>query len=104
MARKKMPARRAAETFTFEHSYPGAGPRVFTASVGRYKDGTIGEAFVHLVDGQEKLVTVDAHDAAIILSIALQHGADVKSIGKAMLRGEDGVPHGFLGALCDALA
>ena len=98
-----MPARRAAETFTFSHSYPGASPREFTAAAGRYPDGRIGEAFVHLVNGCDKLVTVDQHDAAIILSIALQHGADLRSIGKAMLRDEDGSPHGFMGAMVDAL-
>jgi len=103
MSRKRIPARRAAETFTFSHCYPGAGPREFTAAVGYYPDGRIGEVFVHLVNGAEKLVTVDAHDAAIVLSIAIQNGANLKQISESMLRDEDGTPHGFLGSLLDAI-
>ena len=103
MGRKKLPPRRATKTFEFEHSYPGAEPRIFTASAGFYPDGKLGEAFVQLVNGNQKTVSVDAHDAAIVLSVALQHGADLKELGRAMLRGEDGKAHGFMGSMIDAL-
>lgn len=103
MSREKLPAARRSMIFEFTHTYPGAGPRVFTASVGFYPDGRLGEVFIHLVDGKDKSVSVDAHDAAIVISIALQHGADLKSIGRAMLRDADGAPHGCIGSMLDAL-
>jgi hypothetical protein len=63
---------RAAETFEFPHSYPNADPRTFTASAGFYSEGgAIGEVFVHAIDGKERLVNVDQHDASIVLSFAL---------------------------------
>lgn len=103
MMREKLPALRRSMIFEFTHEYPGAGPRVFTASAGFYPDGRLGEVFIHLVDGKDKLVSVDAHDAAIVISLALQHGADLKVIGPAMLRGEDGAAHGCIGSMIDAL-
>ena len=103
MTRERIPNRRPALTFEFEHVYPGAGPRVFTATVGFYPGGRVAEVFVDLVDGADKGVSVDAHDAAVLISFALQHGADLKDMGAAMLRGSDGVAHGFMGSLVDAL-
>ena len=104
MTRVRLPNRRAAVNFEFDHVYPGADPRVFTATVGFYGDGAPAEVFVNLVDGTDKHVTVDAHDAAVLLSFALQHGASLADMGRAMLRGEDGVAHGFMGSLLDAIA
>ena len=104
MTRERLPNRRAALTLEFEHCYPLAGPRVFTATVGLYPDGRPAEVFVNLVDGSDRRVTVDAHDAAVLVSFALQHGASLPDMGAAMLRGSDGVAHGFMGSLCDAMA
>ena len=103
MTRKKLASCRASQTFEFVHCYPSAGPRKFTASAGFYPDGKIGEAFAHAVDGKEKLLNPDHHDAAIVLSLAIQHGASLKTMAASMLRGENGEPHGFLGALLDSL-
>lgn len=103
MSRERLPNRRAALTLDFEHCYPGAGPRIFTATVGLYPDGRPAEVFVSLVNRTEKKISVDVHDAAILISMALQHGASLADIGSAMLRGEDGVAHGFMGSLADAV-
>ena len=100
--RERLPDRRKALTFDFVHAYPGASERMFTASVGFHADGRVGELFVHAVDGASRNVNVDVHDAAIALSFALQNGANLADIGRAMLRSEDGRPHGFMGALIDA--
>jgi hypothetical protein len=101
--RHHLPNRRSATTFEFPHCYPGAAPRVFTATVGFYDDGAPAEVFVSLVDGTDRSVSVDVHDTAVLLSFALQYGAHLEDMGKAMLRGEDGVAHGFVGSLIDAL-
>jgi hypothetical protein len=104
MSRERLPNRRPALTFEFEHYYPVAGPRVFTATVGFYPDGRAAEVFVNLVNGTDKKISVDTHDAAVLLSLALQHGAGLHEMGSAMLRGSDGRAHGFMGSLLDALA
>ena len=104
MTREKLPNRRGGVTIDFEHCYPGLPPRVFNATIGLYPDGRPAEVFVNLVDGSERRMNVDAHDAAVAMSFALQHGADLTDIGAAMLRGSDGVAHGFLGSLADAVA
>ena len=111
MTRVRLPNRRPGETFEFRHAYPGLWPLIVTATIGRNpEDGRIMEVFVNLVrteestwGGTDKQINVDAHDAAVILSIALQHGVDIDEIGHALLHGEDGVAHGFIGALIDAV-
>ncbi len=108
--RERLPDRRLRDVFEFRHCYPGGKPQIVTASVGRFADGRVAEVFIDLVRteenlcmGTDKAITVDAHDASVVLSFALQHGADLPEIGKALLHGEDGVAHGFMGALIDAL-
>src|ERR1700722_8882147 len=96
MARTKMADKREAITLEFQHQYAGADPREFTATAGLYPNGGIGEAFIHLSDGKEKTVTVDARDAAVLLSFALQYGAPLREMAPAMLRGADDTPHGLM--------
>jgi hypothetical protein len=49
-------------------------------------------------------VDIAARDAAIILSIALQSGADLSAIAKALSRDPRGVPTGLMGTVLDLLA
>ena len=96
--RQRLPNRRSAETFDVEV----AGLR-YTATIGRYPDGHIGEIFLtnHKVNST---ADVNARDAAIATSFALQHGADVEDIRKALCRDSDGRASGPLGAALDAIA
>jgi hypothetical protein len=96
--RERLPNRRATETFTFELD----GLR-FTASVSRFPDGRIGELFVnnHKAGNQ---VDTNARDAAILLSFALQHGADVDAIRKALCRDSSGRALGPVSRALDILA
>ncbi len=96
-ARERLPNRRASETFSFELE----GLR-FTASVSRFADGRIGELFVnnHKAGNQ---VDTNARDAAILLSFALQHGADVDAIRKALCRDSAGRALGPIAAALDIL-
>lgn len=105
MTRERLPDRRPAIGLSFEHRYPGADPRVFSATVGFYDAACTrpAEVFINSVNGTEKQVTVDHHDAAVALSIALQHGASLDEMGQAMLHGNDGAAHGFLGSLAQAV-
>lgn len=103
MTRQLLPARRSSQTFKFEHVNPSGHVFDYTATVGYYDDGRPGEVFL----SSSKLSTdqdISASEAAILLSFALQHGASFAAIRTAMIRGEDGKPHGVIGTLCDLLA
>jgi hypothetical protein len=96
--RERLPNRRLAETFELEV----AGLR-YTATVGRFPDGRIGEIFLnnHRADSG---ADTNARDSAIVCSLALQCGADIETIRKALCRDSRGRPSGPLGAVLDLLA
>lgn len=102
--RKRMPPRRASETFGFTHSAPGRQGVNYTVTIGFYDlDMTKpGEVFLNA----EKLTTdldIAARDSAILLSYAIQHGADPASIALSMARDEEGRPLGVMGTLLDLM-
>lgn len=96
--RQRLPNRRASESFTFELD----GLR-FTATVSRLADGQIGELFLnnHKAGNQ---VDTNARDAAILLSFALQYGADIDAIRKALCRNSAGRALGPIAAALDLLS
>ena len=67
--RQTLPQRRRAETFTVVH-----WGQPFVVTVGFFDDGTPGEVFV---DSRKTGGDVEAiaRDAAVVISLALQHGA-----------------------------
>ena len=97
-ARFRLPERRRCESFTFT-----LGGLRFTASIGRYPDGRIGEVFLNNHKAGNQADT-NARDAAIILSFALQHGADINEIRKALCRDSIGRALGPVGAALDKIA
>jgi hypothetical protein len=94
-ARDCLPNRRACETSSFEH-----GGAAFTMTVGRYVDGRIGELFIGAAHANSALDAL-ASDAAIAISFALQHGADLATIRTAMKRNSQGAPSSPIGAALD---
>jgi len=98
MTRQRLPNRRASENFSFELN----GLR-FTATVSRLPDGGVIEVFLnnHKAGNQ---VDTNARDAAILLSFALQHGADIEAIRKALCRDSQGRALGPVSAALDLLA
>jgi ribonucleoside-diphosphate reductase alpha chain len=98
MTRQRLPDRRAATTFTFE-----VGGMPFTATVGRFPDGRIGEVFLNSHKGGSGS-DINARDAAIAVSFALQHGADLEAIRRALSRDSRGNPSGPLAAALDLIA
>ena len=96
--RAQLPNRRQCESFSFELE----GLR-FTASIGRFSDGRIGELFLtnHKSGNQSD---TNARDAAIILSFAIQHGADINDIRKALCRDSRGRALGPVGVALDLMA
>lgn len=97
MTRRELPARREGETF--ELRFWGID---FTVSFGRYPDGRVGEAFITgAKSGQD--VEGTARDAAILLSLALQHDVPLSTIQHAVTRTSSGEPAAIIGAIVDRL-
>jgi hypothetical protein len=96
--RQRLPNRRHASTFDFEH----AGLK-YTATVGRFADGRPAELFISNHKSNSS-ADVGARDAAILASFALQFGADLDLIRKALSRDSQGRPSGVVGAALDIIA
>jgi hypothetical protein len=87
------------ESLTFDVSVGGLDYRV---TAGRYPDGRLAEVFL---DGSKVASAADiaARDSAITASIAIQCGADVETIRRALCRNALGAPLGPLAAALDAI-
>jgi hypothetical protein len=97
MIRRTLPERRVAETFDMRF-----WNQPFMATVGCYADGTPAEVFI---DGSKtgNDIQSTARDAAVLLSLALQHGVPPETIRHAVTRGASEEPASILGAIVDAL-
>jgi len=75
----------------------------FHATVGRFPDGRLAEIFL---DASKAGSAADAtaRDAAITASIAMQFGADIETIRKALCRDARGKAVGPLGVALDLIA
>jgi hypothetical protein len=97
-ARSRLPNRRLAETFEVEV----AGLR-YVCTLGRFTDGRIGEIFLNN-HKSNSAADVNARDAAIVFSIAVQCGAGPETIRKALCRDSQGRASGPLAAALDIIA
>lgn len=90
-ARRRLPDRRAHETITFRHE-----GQQFLGGVGRFSDGAIAELFIN---GSKfgSAAEASAQEAALVASMALQHGCPLDTIKHALTA--KGVAGGPLGAL-----
>jgi hypothetical protein len=97
MSREHLPNRGLSENFTFELD----GLR-FTATVSYFENGQLAELFLnnHKADNQSD---TNAKDSAIVLSFALQHGADAEAVRRALSRNSQGHALGPLGTALDLL-
>jgi hypothetical protein len=99
MTREMLPQRRKSITFTLDWGGLKA-PHLIT--VGHYDDGRIGEVFIGGGKSGE-LVEAIARDGAILLSIALQNGANLSDFSHAITRDSRNAPQTIVGAVIDAL-
>src|SRR5258708_838688 len=95
--RARLANRRSHELVDFAH-----GGFSYTAGIGRFEDGRIAEVFLNCAKTGTALEGV-ARDAAIVASLALQHGCPVETIRHAITRNADGSPSGIIGALLEHL-
>jgi hypothetical protein len=96
-ARRRLPMRRGAVALELEH-----GGHRFRLQIGRYPDGALGEVFVDMHKGGSTLDALAA-DAAILISLLLQHGASPGEVGHALRHAPDGAPASLIGAVVDLL-
>lgn len=98
MSRERLPDRRAHEILDLEH-----GGFRYAVGIGRFADGRLAEIFL---TGAKTGTALDAiaRDAAVVASIALQHGADPETLRRALTRNSDGTASAPIGALLDLLA
>jgi hypothetical protein len=97
LTRQTLPNRRRCESLEIEH----AGHR-FSLTFSRYHDGRPAEIFLssrHIGSPLEAI----ARDAAVTVSIALQHGAPLSTIYAALTKDHEGGPATLLGAALDAI-
>lgn len=97
-ARTRLPNRRPAETIAFERD----GSR-YCLTIGFYPDGRVGEVFLNH-DRSDSLLDVLASDAAILASLALQHGCTLETITHALKRDGRGEAASPIGAALDRIA
>jgi hypothetical protein len=98
MSRERLPNRRSSESFTFE-----CGGLRYHATVSRFADGRIGEIFTTNTKPSSQS-DVNARDAAVAASLALQFGCPLEVLRKALLRDPRGVASSPLGAALDRIA
>jgi ribonucleoside-diphosphate reductase alpha chain len=96
--RERLPNRRHSVTFGFE-----CVGLHYTASASWFDDGRLGEIFLgnHRADSHADAC---AKDAAILASLALQFGAPLDVLRRALLRDSQGRPSTPIGCALDLLA
>jgi len=99
-ARRTLPQRRVAKTFDLDF---GGLKRAHTVTVGFYDDGSVGEVFINGGKSGEHVEAM-ARDTAVILSLALQYGADLENIQSAITRDAQGHAQSIIGVVVDRLS
>src|SRR5262245_9294727 len=95
--REHLPNRRPSTTFDFT-----CGNLHYTCSYSRFASGGIAELFVSNHKSNSH-ADIAARDSAVVCSLALQHGADLEVIRRALCRDADGTARGPLGVALDSI-
>ena len=100
--RRMLPQRRAAETFDLRFGKMGTQ---FSVTVGYYdrEMREVGEVFVAGTKAGSEMDAI-ARDAAILLSLCLQHGVSLQTIQHAITRTARGAADTIIGAVVDRIS
>ncbi|BCH33212.1 hypothetical protein MesoLjLc_51420 [Mesorhizobium sp. L-8-10] len=100
-----MPPRRPSRVVGFEHTEANGNKSKFVGTFGFYLDGRLGEVFIDAPKNDSQIGAI-CHDAAVVLSIALQHGASIAELRDAVARTklERGQPQSVIGTVIDVMA
>jgi hypothetical protein len=74
----------------------------YRAHLGFHDGGRLGEVFLDAAK-PDSAVDAFAADAAILISLLLQHGSTVREIGHALRRSPSGLPASLIGEVVDQL-
>jgi ribonucleoside-diphosphate reductase alpha chain len=96
--RTRLPNRRGHELIEFEH-----GGIRYTVGIGRFDDGRLAEIFLNTAKHGTAL-DVNAHDAAVAVSLLLQYGCPVETLRRALTRNSDGSASGSMARALDLFA
>jgi hypothetical protein len=96
-ARQRLPNRRPSSTFALE-----CNGLSYVASISRFSDGRLAEIFISNAKVSSHSDSA-AKDAAVVCSIALQHGVPVDVIRHALLHDAHGNASSPLGAALDKI-
>ena len=96
--RKRLPNRRVATSFDFEHN----GIR-FVGTYSLFPDGGVGEIFISNHKAGSHL-NACVRDLGVVASLALQFGCSPDTLRNALLRNADGSPATALGAALDIIS
>jgi hypothetical protein len=95
--RERLPNRRAAHSFDFAYS-----GQSWVVHVSHYPDGRLAEVFASGSKPTSEVASM-ARDAAVLISIALQHGVALDIMRAAVTRLQDDAPATVAGRILDAL-
>ena len=96
--RERLPNRRASESFAIECERIG-----YAVTISRFRDGRLAEIFLSSAKAGSASDAA-AKDAAVVCSIALQHGVPAAAIRHALLRNVQGAASSPLGVALDQIA
>jgi hypothetical protein len=97
--RQALPMRRRCETFEIDY---GGLKKSHVITVGYYDDDRPGEVFINGGKSGEQVEAI-ARDGAVLLSMALQHGATLETIKHAITRDGQEQPQSIVGVVVDHL-
>jgi hypothetical protein len=98
MVRRKLPVRRANRSIKFEHD-----GQHYHATIGYYAEGTPGELFLNSSGRAGSMTDMASSEAAIAISLAIQHGCPIADLVEACLRNSDGSPSTPIGKALDIM-
>src|SRR5262245_55552188 len=96
--RERLPNRRLSETLAFEWN-----SLIYLATVSHFQDGRLAEIFISNSKAGSHSDSA-CKNAAVVCSIALQHGVPIEVIRHALLRDPRGIAASPLGCALDLVA
>lgn len=93
--REHLPQRRYAEGFDL--AFPRFTDKFYTVTIGCHPDGRLAEVFINAHTKVGSDGDLAARDVAILISMALQHGATLEGLAHAMTHDANGRAEGLAG-------
>lgn len=100
--RERLDNRRFAESFDVVH--PRGLGKVYAVTAGVRPDGRIAEVFIASYGKVGSDADTAGRDAAVLISLALQHGAGLDDLLGAITRDSEGDVEGLAGLVLEQLA